>query len=122
MSARLVWLCLFALPLSACTALPRDRVGTSALTPRADVGKVVATELAFARAAQDEGQWTAFTEHAAEGGVMFVPEAVIARDWLRGRANPPEAVRWQPHEVWLIRLLALVATPAIARAAHPLDA
>jgi hypothetical protein len=67
---------------------------------RADASAVVAAELAFARAAQEKGQWTAFAEFAAEDAVMFVPEPVNARAWLKGRANPPQAVRWQPHQVW----------------------
>ena len=67
---------------------------------RANPSKVIATELAFARAAQDKGQWTAFAEFATRDAVMFVPEAVNAQAWLKGRANPAQAVRWQPHQVW----------------------
>ncbi|HEY6816859.1 MAG TPA: hypothetical protein VI168_15080 [Croceibacterium sp.] len=67
---------------------------------RADTAQVVAAELAFARAAQEKGQWTAFAEYATEDAVMFVPEAVNAQAWLKGRADPPQAVRWQPHQVW----------------------
>ena len=67
---------------------------------RANVGAVVAAELGFARAAQEDGQWTAFAETATDKAVMFVPQPVNARTWLKGRANPPEAVRWQPHEVF----------------------
>lgn len=67
---------------------------------RADIAAIVAAELAFARAAQDKGQWTAFAEYAARDAIMFVPQAVNAQDWLKGRANPPQAVRWQPHQVW----------------------
>ena len=67
---------------------------------RADASAVVAAELAFARAAQDKGQWTAFAEYATDDAVMFVPEVVNAKAWLKGRANPPQAVRWQPHQVW----------------------
>ena len=67
---------------------------------RADIAAVVAAELAFARAAQELGQWTAFAEYATDDAVMFVPQAVNAQDWLKGRANPPQAVRWQPHQVW----------------------
>ncbi|MBO6527522.1 MAG: hypothetical protein JJ970_09210 [Erythrobacter sp.] len=70
------------------------------LTPTANPSKVVAAELAFARAAQEDGQWTAFRDFAADEGVMFVPEPVDARQWLAGRANPPQAVQWQPHQVW----------------------
>jgi len=67
---------------------------------RADPAAVVAVELAFARAAQEDGQWTAFADYAADGAVLFVPQPVDAQDWLKGRANPPQAVRWQPHQVW----------------------
>jgi hypothetical protein len=67
---------------------------------RGNPSAIVAAELAFARAAQEKGQWTAFADYAADDAVMFVPEVVRARDWLKGRANPAEAVRWQPHQVW----------------------
>ncbi|MBD3730873.1 MAG: hypothetical protein IE933_14330 [Sphingomonadales bacterium] len=70
------------------------------LPPRANPGEVVATELAFARAAQDEGQWTAFADYATKDAVMFVPEPVNAQEWLKKRANPEQAVKWQPHKVW----------------------
>ncbi|WP_291179776.1 hypothetical protein [Erythrobacter sp.] len=92
---------LLALGLAACSANqgPRDRYARM-LTPTANPSKVVAAELAFARAAQEDGQWTAFRDFAADEGVMFVPEPVDARQWLAGRANPPQAVQWQPHQVW----------------------
>lgn len=67
---------------------------------RANPGQVVAAELAFARAAQEKGQWTAFAEYATKDAVMFVPQVVNAQDWLKRQVNPPEAVRWQPHQVW----------------------
>lgn len=67
---------------------------------RANPSKVIATELAFARAAQEKGQWTAFAEYAADDAVMFVPEPVDAKAWLKQQVNPPRAVTWQPHQVW----------------------
>jgi hypothetical protein len=67
---------------------------------RGNPSAIVAAELAFARAAQEKGQWTAFADYATDDAVMFVPEAVRAKTWLKGRANPAEAVRWQPHQVW----------------------
>ncbi|ASP31452.1 hypothetical protein CHH26_15335 [Qipengyuania flava] len=92
---------LAALALSACAAGsgPRDRYARM-LTPTANPSKVVAAELGFARAAREDGQWTAFRELARDEAVMFVPEPVAARDWLANRADPSEAVRWQPHHVW----------------------
>jgi hypothetical protein len=77
---------------------PRERFDEEIL--RANPAKVIATELAFARAAQEKGQWTAFAEYAIDDAWMFVPEVVRAQTWLEGRANPPQAVRWQPHQVW----------------------
>jgi hypothetical protein len=65
----------------------------------ANPSAVIAAELAFARLAQDKGQWTAFRETAAPDAVMFVPQRVKAADWLKGRADPPASVTWQPHAV-----------------------
>lgn len=92
---------LLALGLAACAAGPgpRDRFARM-LAPTASPSRVVAAELGFARAAQEDGQWTAFRDYAAADSVMFVPEPVAARDWLKDRADPPQAVRWQPHHVW----------------------
>ena len=83
--------------LTACTTGPRDRTD---LRPTADPSAVIATELAFARAAQEKGQWTAFREYATRDAVMFVPGPVNAQDWLRKQTDPPRAVAWQPHQVW----------------------
>ena len=75
---------------------PPGRSGNSYADPSA----VIAAELAFARAAQEKGQWTAFAATAANDAVMFEPQMVLAQAWLKGRPNPPVAVRWQPHQVW----------------------
>ena len=88
-----------AAALAACTAGPGTR-GWRDLRPTANPSAVIAAELAFAREAQEEGQWTAFREFAADDAVMFVPQPVAAQDWLRRQADPPQAVRWQPHQVW----------------------
>ncbi|MBL0769698.1 hypothetical protein JI743_12845 [Sphingopyxis sp. DHUNG17] len=61
----------------------------------------VAAELAFARLAQEKGQWTAFRETSHPDAVMFVPQRVRARDWLKTQKDPAEAVKWQPHAVYV---------------------
>ena len=66
----------------------------------ADPSAVIAAELAFARAAQEKGQWSAFAATAASDAVMFVPQMVFAPAWLKGRANPAVAIKWQPHQIW----------------------
>ncbi|WP_159977275.1 MULTISPECIES: hypothetical protein [unclassified Novosphingobium] len=67
----------------------------------ANPSALVAAEIAFARMAREKGQWTAFREYADDDAVMFVPQAVLAKDWLRGRADPSAPVQWQTHQVWM---------------------
>lgn len=66
-----------------------------------DPSSVIAAEIAFNRLARDKGQWTAFRETAAVDAVMFVPQQVVARDWLKGRADPPAPVQWAPATVYV---------------------
>ena len=92
--------------VTGCTAAapppsPTERaLGAHAKRALADPGKVVATEIAFARMAQDEGLWTAFREYSTDDAIVFSPQAVNAKDWLKGRDDPPEPIKWQPHQVW----------------------
>ena len=92
---------LMALGLAACASGPGGGADNGPrLRPAANPSAVIAAEIGFNRLAQDKGQWTAFRETAAKGAEMFVPERVLAADWLKGRADPPVPVRWQPSEVW----------------------
>ncbi|AJA10721.1 hypothetical protein SKP52_19265 [Sphingopyxis fribergensis] len=61
----------------------------------------IAAEIGFSRLAQEKGQWTAFSETASPEAVMFVPQRVKARDWLKSQKDPAEAVKWQPHAVYI---------------------
>jgi hypothetical protein len=65
-----------------------------------DPGEVVAAELAFARLARDKGQWHAFRATAAQGAQMFAPQPVRVEDFLKGRAEAPAGLVWQPYAVW----------------------
>jgi hypothetical protein len=75
----------------------RDRDRPLAANPSA----FIAAEIAFSRLAQDKGQWTAFRETSAPEAVMFVPQRVKARDWLKSQKDPAQAVKWQPHGVYV---------------------
>lgn len=66
-----------------------------------DPSSVIAAEIAFNRLAQQEGQWTAFRETAADDAVMFVPQRVVAKDWLKKQADPPASVSWAPSIVYV---------------------
>jgi hypothetical protein len=62
---------------------------------------IVAADVALSQLAQRKGQWTALRATSAEGAVMFVPQPVIARDWLKAQQDPAQPVAWQPQQVWL---------------------
>ncbi|QGP79060.1 hypothetical protein [Sphingobium sp. CAP-1] len=66
-----------------------------------DPSSVIAAEIAFNRLAQNKGQWTAFRATAAADAVMFVPQRVLAQDWLKKQADPPASVRWSPSIVYV---------------------
>ena len=94
-----------ALLLAGCassgTGRPTDRERFQRIAgkPVANPSEIVKAELAFARLAREEGQWTAFRETATEDAVMFVPNLTNAQQWLKGKADPKEAVDWQPHKI-----------------------
>lgn len=87
-------------PVTAGLAQDRGGRPGQARVGYANPSEVIATEIAFAQMAQEKGQWTAFASFATQDAVMFVPEMVYAQAWLKGRANPAAAVKWQPHAVW----------------------
>ena len=84
--------------LGGCAGDPND-IRNRPLGP--NPSGFVAAEIGFARLAQDKGQWTAFRETSAPDAVMFVPQRVKARDWLKSQTDPAEAVKWQPHAVYV---------------------
>lgn len=95
--------------LSACASSgpsPRliERIDRAlAIAPgEAQPSKVVARELAFARAAREDGQWTAFRAFAAPGAVIHGQSGPILADpWLATQSDPDEAVQWGPRDVWM---------------------
>jgi hypothetical protein len=89
---------LSAAVLSACASNDRQ---PRPLKLSANPSALVAQEIAFARLAQEKGQWTAFREFAGAGSVMFVPEPVKAPEWLKAQADPAAAVKWQVHKVFM---------------------
>lgn len=96
--------------LAACTSGPPrvpikviDRALASAgTTGLAQPGQIVATESGFARTAREQGQWSAFTQYAAPDAVLHLSSGLVpAAEWLRGRANPAETIRWAVRDVWM---------------------
>jgi hypothetical protein len=68
----------------------------AALLLAATVPTAVDAEFAFARDAQRIGQWSAFRKWADKDAVMFNPQAVWARDFLKPLKDPPKAITWRP--------------------------
>jgi hypothetical protein len=61
---------------------------------------IVATELAFARAARQVGQWTAFRQFAAPGALLHGASGpFLIESWLATQTDPAEAVQWSPRAV-----------------------
>ncbi|GAA0463841.1 hypothetical protein GCM10009096_00390 [Parasphingorhabdus litoris] len=94
-----------ALLLASCASngrpSDRQRFIKAAGKPVANPSDIVKAELAFARLAREEGQWTAFRETAAPDAIMFTPEIVNAQVWLKGKADPPRATEWQAHKIFM---------------------
>ena len=68
----------------------------------AQPSKIVAAEIAFARAARERGQWTAFAEFAGNGALIHGRNGpIVAAPWLATQKNPDEAVQWRPRAVWM---------------------
>ena len=73
----------------------------TALLIAASLPTAVDAEYAFARDAQRIGQWSAFRKYHARDAVMFTPQAVWARDFLKDRKDPPKAISWRPAHSWV---------------------
>jgi hypothetical protein len=84
--------------LSACASQPRQPFP---IKLSANPSALVAQEIAFARLAQETGQWTAYRKYAAPDATLFVPEPVDAWAWLKEQRDPAKAITWQPHMVYI---------------------
>ena len=69
----------------------------SALWAQADLDKLVATERAFAKAAQNKGTRAAFLEFMAGDGVVFVPAKTGAKTFWTARPESTSALIWAPN-------------------------
>ncbi len=86
--------------LFGCAAGPSSEYRT--FQPKiANPSAIIAAEIAFNQLAQQKGQWTAFRATAAKDAVMFVPQPTNALEWLKGKADPAQSVKWQPHKAFM---------------------
>lgn len=91
---------ILAAALGGCAAGPSRELRD--FQPKiANPSAIVAAEIAFNQLAQEKGQWTAFRQTAAKDAVMFVPQPVVALEWLKGKADPAQSVKWQAHKAFM---------------------
>ena len=83
---------------AACVEGPLPNHGP--LRPSANPSAVIATELAFARAARERGTWTAFREYATPDALWPNPGLVNVHRSLTGWADPAQPIIWSPTRVW----------------------
>jgi len=62
---------------------------------------IVAADVALSQLAQRKGQWTALRDSATDDALLFVPQPVIARSWLKAQPATTKPASWQPQQVWL---------------------
>ena len=106
---RILSMAAVALALAGCVADHRPRTpgkvidrALASAPYAAQPSLVVARESAFARAAREDGQWTAFLDFAADDAMLHTANGpVLARDVLTGLKNPAQAVKWSPRTVMM---------------------
>jgi hypothetical protein len=85
---------------AACAGGARDPSGRT-LALRGEPSTVIATELAFARAAREDGTWTAFRKFATGDAVWPGPQWESVQVALKGQADPAQPIVWGPDMVWV---------------------
>jgi hypothetical protein len=85
-----------AVALGGCAASGHPRT----LRPVANPSDVIATELAFARAAREKGTWPAFRQYATKDAQWPGPQFENVHAALRDAPDPAKAIVWEPDQVW----------------------
>lgn len=89
--------------VAGCAAGPasyRDPAART-LALRGEPSTVIATELAFARAAREDGTWTAFRDYATDDAIWPGPGWENVQAALKGQADPEKPIVWGPDLVWV---------------------
>lgn len=64
---------------------------------KADLQRVVETEIAFAKAAEMKGTKAAFLEFLADDGIIFRPTGINGKQFWNARADSPALLSWRPN-------------------------
>lgn len=95
--------------LAACSSNQRPRLPEQMINRmlagapgEAQPSRIVAREIEFARAAREQGQWTAFRAFAAPGALLHGRDGPILADpWLAAQSDPETPVQWAPRAIWM---------------------
>ena len=97
----------FALLTSAAVTMAGCASGTTGgfdrraqLRPSANPSAVIATELAFARAAREKGQWTAFRDYMTDDAIWPDPSWKNVKAEISGLPDPAKPIVWEPDQVF----------------------
>jgi hypothetical protein len=88
-----------ALMLASC-ASPSGPRGRGPVKFAQNPTVILALDIAQNRLAQDKDAYAALGETAAKNAVIFVPEPVEAKPWLKAQ-SPLKNTSWQPHRVFM---------------------
>lgn len=66
----------------------------------ANPSAVIATELAFARAAREKGQWTAFRDYMTDDAIWPDPDWKNVKSEISALPDPAKAIVWEPDQVY----------------------
>ena len=78
---------IFVMLLGAVSSFAQDKGGAE---------KIVKTEKAFAKTAEENGVKAAFLEYLADDGIIFRPTAINGKDSFRSRPDTPALLSWHP--------------------------
>ena len=96
---RILLIAAAAVALAGCAGAPGSGGGRY-LALRANPSDVIATELAFARAAREKGTWTAFRDYATKDAQWPGPQWESVQAALKGAPDPAQPIVWEPDQVW----------------------
>ena len=94
---RAAWLPLLTVALAGPVAAKPKRPQLRFASPAA----IVAADVILSQLAQRKGTWAALRDTATEDAVLFVPQPVVAREWLKARKDAPQPITRQSQQVWL---------------------
>jgi ketosteroid isomerase-like protein len=82
--------------LGLAAALAASTVFAETIDRQAALDAMVAAENAFSRTAGEKGIRDAFVEFFADDSVLFRPDPVPGREWMRSRPASPAHLSWYP--------------------------